>query len=97
MSRILSDRRQDNNSEDRKRNWMRRKNLYNFVIFLHAHLQLERADWSADSVYTLFELNEVLSAQSLAVVKKLKIDSNEVIMITLVLTQQSYTILILRM
>ena len=44
--------------------------------------QLEKAGWSADSV-DLCELNEAFSAQSLAVVKELKIDPNKVIMIML--------------
>ena len=47
---------------------------------LHAHIsQLEKAGWSADSV-DLFELNEAFSAQSLAVVKELKIDPNKVML-----------------
>ena len=53
------------------------------VCCLHAHIsQLEKAGWSADSV-DLFELNEAFSAQSLAVVKELKIDPNKVMMIML--------------
>ena len=53
------------------------------VCCLHAHIsQLGKAGWSADSV-DLFELNEAFSAQSLAVVKELKIDPNKVMMIIL--------------
>ena len=66
---------------------MRRVNTI-FVVFCMHIFQLEKAGWSADSV-DLFELNEAFSAQSLAVVKELKIDPNKVITIMLHISYMS--------
>ena len=73
--------------------WMRWRTVcIIFVVYTHIS-QLEKAGWSADSV-DLFELNEAFSAQSLAVVKELKIEPNKVMTIILHI---SYMNLILTM
>ena len=62
-----------------------RKNrrMYTILSSFCTHIsQLEKVGWSADSM-DLCELNEAFSAQSLAVVKELKIDPNKAIMIML--------------
>ena len=58
------------------------RRMYNICHLFARTYQLEKAGWFADSV-DLFELNEIFSAQSLAVVKELKIDPNKVMMIML--------------
>lgn len=49
--------------------------LFHHLLFI---FQLTKAGWTTDDV-DLYELNEAFSAQSLAVVKELKLDSKKVI------------------